>query len=146
MMMEIERLKAIKAEHDREERAAQARQRGKQVIIDQIASRQEQRQKEQEEFELEKAQMLSNIEKVRKEDAEALAAKRKQVQIMQKEVGIANKQALKAKEAAKETEVRMDNEIAEYQRRKDEREEQKAKEAQRIKEEKEREVQRLRDM
>lgn len=67
--------------------------------------------------------MLSNIEKVRKEDAEALAAKKKQVQIMQKEVGIANKQALKAKEAAKETEVRMDNEIAEYQRRKDEREE-----------------------
>ena len=67
--------------------------------------------------------MLSNIEKVRKEDAEALAAKKKQVQIMQKEVGIANKQALKAKEAAKETEVRMDNEIAEFQRRKDEREE-----------------------
>ena len=67
--------------------------------------------------------MLSNIEKVRKEDAEALAAKKKQVQIMQEEVAIANKQALKAKEAAKETEVRMDNEIAEYQRRKDEREE-----------------------
>ena len=67
--------------------------------------------------------MLSNIEKVRKEDAEALAAKKKQVQIMQKEVAIANKQALKAKEAAKETEVRMDNEIAEFQRRKDEREE-----------------------
>ena len=67
--------------------------------------------------------MLSNIEKVRKEDAEALAAKRKQVQIMQEEVAIANKQALKAKEAAKETEVRMDNEIAEFQRRKDEREE-----------------------
>ena len=67
--------------------------------------------------------MLSNIEKVRKEDAEALAAKKKQVQIMQKEVAIANKQALKAKEAAKETEVRMDSEIAEFQRRKDEREE-----------------------
>ena len=82
MMMEIERLKAIKAERDREERAAQARQRGKQVIIDQIASRQEQRQKEQEEFEMEKAQMLSNIEKVRKEDAATLAAKKKQVQIM----------------------------------------------------------------
>ena len=146
MMMEIERLKAIKAEHDREERAAQARQRGKQVIIDQIASRQEQRQKEQEEFELEKAQMLSNIEKVRREDAAALAAKKKQVQIMQEEVAIANKQSLKAKEAARETAVRMDNEITEFQRKKDEREEQKAKEVQRIKEEKEREVQRLRDM
>ena len=67
--------------------------------------------------------MLSNIEKVRKEDADAIAAKKKQVQIMQKEVAIANKQALKAKEAAKETEVRMDNEIADFQRRKDEREE-----------------------
>jgi hypothetical protein len=34
MMMEIERLKAIKAEHEREERAAAARKRGAQVIID----------------------------------------------------------------------------------------------------------------
>ena len=67
--------------------------------------------------------MLANIEKVRKEDAAAVAAKKAQVQIMQKEVAIANKQGLKAKEAAKETEVRMDNDIAEFQRRKDEREE-----------------------
>ena len=67
--------------------------------------------------------MLANIEKVRKEDAAAVAAKKAQVQIMLKEVAIANKQGLKAKEAAKETEVRMDNDIAEFQRRKDEREE-----------------------
>jgi len=40
IMMEIERLKAINAEHEREERAAVARKRGAQVIIDQIASRQ----------------------------------------------------------------------------------------------------------
>ena len=43
LMMEIERLKAIKAEHEREDRAAVARQRGAQVIVDQIASRQVQR-------------------------------------------------------------------------------------------------------
>ena len=67
--------------------------------------------------------MLANIEKVRKEDAAAVAAKKAQVQIMQKEVAIANKQGLKAKEAARETEIRMDNDIAEFQRRKDEREE-----------------------
>ena len=72
---------------------------------------------------MEKAQMLSNIEKVRREDAAALAAKKKQVQIMQEEVAIANKQSLKAKEAARETAVRMDNEITEFQRKKDEREE-----------------------
>ena len=39
MMMEIERLKAIKAEFEREERAADAKKRGAQVLIDQIASR-----------------------------------------------------------------------------------------------------------
>ena len=36
LMMEIERLKAIQAEYDREERAAEARRRGADVIIDQI--------------------------------------------------------------------------------------------------------------
>ena len=34
MMMEIERLKAIKAEFEREERAADARKKGAQVLID----------------------------------------------------------------------------------------------------------------
>ena len=33
-MMEIERLKAIKMEFEREERAAEARKRGAQVLID----------------------------------------------------------------------------------------------------------------
>ena len=54
-MMEIERLKAIKAEFEREERAADAKKRGAQVLIDQIASRQEQRMKEEEIREQEKA-------------------------------------------------------------------------------------------
>ena len=75
MMMEIERLKAIQAEHAREERAAAARKRGAQVIIDQIASRQEHRQKEEEMLELEKAQLKANIEKVRLEDQEVQKAK-----------------------------------------------------------------------
>ncbi len=63
MMMEIERLKAIKAEFEREDRAAIARKRGAQVIVDQIAARQEQRAKEEEIREQEKAQLKANIEK-----------------------------------------------------------------------------------
>lgn len=63
MMMEIERLKAIKAEFDREDRAAIARKRGAQVIVDQIGARQEQRAKEEEIREQEKAQLKANIEK-----------------------------------------------------------------------------------
>ena len=74
-MMEIERLKAIKAEFDREERAAIARKRGAQVIVDQIASRQEQRAKEEEIREQEKAQLKANIIKIQKEDEEQQKAK-----------------------------------------------------------------------
>lgn len=54
IMMEIERLKAIKAEYEREERAVDARKRGADVIIDQIRQRQVQRQKEEEILEREK--------------------------------------------------------------------------------------------
>jgi len=63
-MMEIERLKAIQAEFEREDRAAVARKRGAQVIVDQIASRQEQRAKEEEVREQEKAQLKANILKI----------------------------------------------------------------------------------
>jgi len=63
----------------REERAAVARKRGAQVIIDQIASRQEHRLKLEDEAEMEKALLLANIEKVKREDAEKVAAKKKQV-------------------------------------------------------------------
>ena len=71
LMMEIERLKAIKAEHEREEAAYHARKRGAQVLIDQIASREVVRQRDEEVRELEKAQLHANIEKVRQEDVEA---------------------------------------------------------------------------
>ena len=90
MMMEIERLKAIQAEHERMEAAAQARKRGAQVIIDQIASRTEQRQKEEEMREREKAQLLANIEKVRQEDAEIIAAKQARIRVMHEETKVIN--------------------------------------------------------
>ena len=146
MMMEIERLKAIQQEMAREERAAQARKRGAQVIIDQIASRQEYRLKLEDEAELEKALLAANLEKARLEDAEKLAAKRKQVEIQSKEVRIANKNSKEQKVAARDAEKRLDEEIAEHNRKRIEREEAKIRDDQRIKEEKEREVQRLRDL
>ena len=57
---------------------------------------------------MEKAQLLANIEKVRREDAEKLAAKRQQMVIMNKEVRIANKNAEEQKIAARETERKID--------------------------------------
>ena len=86
MMMEIERLKAIKAEHDREVAAAQARKRGAQVLIDQIASRQEVRQREEEVREMEKATLMHNIEKTRQEEIEIQKQKQMRIQVRNEEV------------------------------------------------------------
>ena len=112
MMMEIERLKAIKAEMDREERAALARKRGAQVIIDQIAAREEIRQKEAESLEQEKQQLLFNIEKNKKEDLAAAEAKKERYRIMNEEVIIANKKQKDQKVAAKDAERQLDDQIA----------------------------------
>ena len=59
-------------------------------MIDQIASREEFRLKEEERLEQEKAQLAANIEKVRQEEAAAAAAKRERVRIMQEEITLAN--------------------------------------------------------
>lgn len=84
--------------------------------------------------------MLANIEKVRREDAQAVLAKQKKVQILNEEIKLANKSAQVQKEAARKVEKDLDMEIAEHVRRKQEREEAKAREAKRLKEEKEKEI------
>ena len=145
MMMEIERLKAIKAEMEREERAALARKRGAQVIIDQIASREEIRQKEAEALEQEKAQLLFNIEKNKKEDMEAAAQRKERYRIMNEEIQIANKKQKEQKIAAKDAERQLDDKIAEHQRRVIQREQDEIRERIRINAEKEKEVQRQRE-
>ena len=145
MMMEIERLKAIKAEMDREERAALARKRGAQVIIDQIASREEIRQKEAETLEQEKQQLLFNIERNKREDLEAAKARKERFRIMNEEVIIANKKQKEQKAAAKEAERKLDDQIAEHQKRVIQREQDEIREKIRINAEKEKEVQRQRE-
>ena len=90
--------------------------------------------------------MLANIEKVRREDQAAQEAKKNRVKIMNEEIKIANVQALHQKEAARQTEKKLDADIAEFTRKKIEREEAKLREDRRIKAEKELEIQRLREL
>ena len=90
--------------------------------------------------------MLANIEKVRREDQAAQEAKKNRVKIMNEEIKIANVQALQQKEAARQTEKKLDQNIAEFTRKKIEREEAKLREDRRIKAEKELEIQRLREL
>ena len=65
---------------------------------------------------------------------------------MNAEIKIANTNALKQKATAIAAEKKIDQEIAEFNRQKIEREEAKAREEARLKDEKEREIQRLREM
>merc|ERR1719464_746241 len=63
LMMEIERLKALKAEEERERLRVEAQRRGAAVIIEQIKDREVQRVKEREQLEREQQQMMVQIEK-----------------------------------------------------------------------------------
>ena len=58
LMMEIERLKVLKEEEEREAKKAEARKKGAQVIVDQIQERTVQRMKEQEIRDKERLQLL----------------------------------------------------------------------------------------
>ena len=146
LMMEIERLKSLKEQDEREQRRKVAVKTGSLVIIDQIKDREVARQREQEALEKEKAQMLAHIQKLKEEDAAAQVKKKERVKIMMEEVGVANKQAIQVKEQAKEREKQAEQEIIDYNKKKAAREEEKAAEDRRLREEKEREVQRLRDL
>jgi len=62
LMMEIERLKALKAEDERERLRVEAQRRGAAVIIEQIKEREVMRVKEREQLEREQQQMVRTIE------------------------------------------------------------------------------------
>ena len=96
--MEIERLKVLKVEEEREAVKAQQRIRGKQVIVDQIQDRTIQRMKEQEVRDKERIQLLGNIEKMKKEDQVQDQAKRNQINVLMKQAAEANQQSLLQKE------------------------------------------------
>ena len=84
LMMEIERLKVLKEEEEREVRKAAARKQGAQVIVDQIQERTQIRLKEQELRDKERVELLKNIERMRKEDEAAALAKKERVNVLMK--------------------------------------------------------------
>lgn len=74
--MEIERLKALKAEDERERLRVEAQRRGAAVIIEQIKEREVIRVKEREQLEREQQQMMRAIEQQKVQDAAAAEAKK----------------------------------------------------------------------
>ena len=144
--MEIERLKGIKAEQEKEQLKSIATKRGAENLVDQIRERDIIRQQQEEVLEKEKRQMQINIQNALDEDKKKVEERLQRKKIMQEEIEKANKAAISLKDEAKLREKKLEEEIMQHQRNKIAREEQEAREAARVREEKEREIQRLREL
>ena len=140
LMMEIERLKALRAVERKEAERQIAVRQGASMIVDQIREREAIRAREEEVREKEKNILLMNIEKMKREDQEAVLAKQRIVENTIKEVAAANAQAIEMKEVAKKREKDLELEIIEYNRKRDEAENAKNAEAAHLREEKEKET------
>ena len=145
-MMEIERLKSLKIDEEREKKRADARKQGAQVIIDQIAERYQDRIKENEIRDRERAQMKAQVESMRKEEERQIREKQEKARRMFEEVEAVNKLSLTMKAAQKQREHEEDMAIIRFNEQKEQKLFEQREAERRLKEEKEREVQKLREM
>ena len=91
MMMELERLKELKFQEDREVKRKKQLREGSLVIIDQIKDREMERLKEKEQIRQEGVLMLKQIKEMEEEDRRILEKKKIQEERMAKEVEETNK-------------------------------------------------------
>merc|ERR1719353_2422021 len=144
MMMEIERLKALKMYEEREKKRVTDQRRGAMVIIEQINDRQAQRMKEEEHRDQERSFVLKQIEALKEEEVEQSKAKRFAAKRLMDEVNEANSAATKIKEERLLAERLEDQKILEYERAKEQREREREAELEKLAAEKEAETMKLR--
>ena len=94
IMMEIERLKGIKADREKEEKRAIATKRGAEELINQIRERDLIRQQQDEVLEKEKKQMAINIQKAQDEEKERVKQRQHRMKVMSDEIKKANVAAI----------------------------------------------------
>eukprot|EP00747_Dinoflagellata_sp_TGD_P162038 gnl/TRDRNA2_/TRDRNA2_179192_c0_seq1.p1 gnl/TRDRNA2_/TRDRNA2_179192_c0~~gnl/TRDRNA2_/TRDRNA2_179192_c0_seq1.p1 ORF type:complete len:519 (+),score=219.78 gnl/TRDRNA2_/TRDRNA2_179192_c0_seq1:105-1661(+) len=146
MMMEIERLKALKMYEEREKQRVEDQRRGASVIIEQIKDRQAQRMREEELRDQERAFILRQIEALKEEEVESQKQKKVAAARLMKEVNISNAAAMKIKEEKMLADKLEEQKIIEYQENREARERELEAEKARLAAEKEAETMRLRAM
>merc|ERR1719409_676307 len=144
MMMEIERLKALKMYEEREKARLDDQRRGSQVIVEQIKDRQAQRMREEEARDQERAFILKQIESLKAEEVEQQKQKKMAAARLMTEVNAANTAAMKIKEEKMLAEKLEEQKIIEYQEAREQREREQEAEKERIAAEKELETAKLR--
>lgn len=145
LMMEVERLKAIKFNEEKEKLKKVNQKQGALVIVDQIQEREHQRVKIQELKEKEQKQMLKHMKELQEEEIKAQERKVIRARELMETVKQSNLEATKIKDKKILEEKEFDKEIVKYNQKKAEREEEYQAELKRIHDEKEKEVQKLRD-
>merc|ERR1719408_78544 len=144
MMMEIERLKALKMYEEREKKRVVDQRRGAQVIVEQIKDRQAMRTREEETRDQERNFILKQIDALKDEEIEQQKAKKLAAQRLMDEVNDANAAATKIKEERLLAEKLEEQKILEYQRAKEQRERDREEELARLAAAKEEETMKLR--
>merc|ERR1719240_1292341 len=144
MMMEIERLKALKMYEEREKKRVVDQRRGAQVIVEQIKDRQAMRTRDEETRDQERQFILKQIEALKDEEIEQQKAKKLAAARLMDEVNEANAAATKIKEERLLAEKLEEQKILEYQRAKEQREREREEELARLAAAKEEETMRLR--
>lgn len=145
LMMEIDRLKELQLQEEREKVRKEQQYAGSLVIIDQIKDRDIERMKALEQKEREKLIMLRQVKELEDEEIRGHELKRKQADKLAKEVTETNNRAAEIKEKRKIEEKELELKVHEYNVNKTKKEEEELAEKKRIQEEKEKETQKMRE-
>ncbi|KAJ9465062.1 Cilia- and flagella-associated protein 45 [Diplonema papillatum] len=146
IMMETERIKALKMYEEREHKRIEDRKRGAAVIRAQIEEREQERLRRLELKQQEQEAMLRHTEKMKEDDRKETVKKKEIAKKLMEDVALANAEQIRLKNRQREVEQAEDRRIAEYLREKDQREQEIQAEHERVRAEKEREIARLRSL
>jgi len=144
MMMELERLKALRMYEEREQKRIEDRKKGAAVIRAQIEEREQERLRKIELKQQDQEAMISHIEKMKQDDRLETIKKKDAAKRLMEDVALANAEQIRLKNRQREMEQEEERQIAAYLRDRDAREQAVADEQRRIKAEKELEIARLR--
>lgn len=122
LMMEIERIKAIESAEALGQQRLEERRRGAQILADQIQERERERLRQAELRDLERVQMLQQIEQMKEAELQAQIEKKLQAKELMEQVAAANTEQIKRKELMKIRERQEELKIAQYLRAKEMRE------------------------
>ena len=144
LMMEIERMKALDLYEERERQRQEDRMKGAAVLMKQIEERARERTRQEELLDLDRRQMLAEMQRMKDEEAAEAARKREAGRKLLDEVARANAAQLDRKKLVIQAEREEEERIARYVADRDAREMREQMERERVAREKEMETARMR--